>query len=454
MRRALQSLPTGLEETYKRILYATTCEDTEILRKMLRWLSFSTKKLTHQELLEAIAIQPYAPHIDEDSRLVSLEDLLHIGNNMIRLIDGDRVILAHLSVRDFLVSRALETSDTRAAYFSLVPPRSHAELAADCLTYLLFTELQAGPCKSSDDYMQRLRKLPLLKYAANAWAYHFKAADVDQTLSTVALTLFLPESPLAFMSWIQVIHTGTDSNFKWNVYPSHATGLYYAASFGLLDIVRYIMDMECYRIDLDAPGSRFGGTALHAAAIREHFDVMRVLLNAGANPSKGDFDNVTPLHSLASQGCVEGCKILLEFGAETHVRDLMSHETPLEWARNSGRLSVALLLESAGSKFQKSESFLSSGSLSSWPAQSTPDESTTSSSSSEAHGFQSKILETGELTVWKPVPSFFPDHYEKRSGLSGSTLLGFTIGNTVTLLQPATGYDLCLEGGIEVIANW
>lgn len=40
-----------------------------------------------------------------------------------------------------------------------------------------------------------------------------------------------------------------------------------------------------------------------------------------------------------------------------------------------------------------------------------------------------------EVAIWKPVPGFFPDHYETRSGLASSIVLGFSIGQEVTLLQ-------------------
>ena len=80
-----------------------------------------------------------------------------------------------------------------------------------------------------------------------------------------------------------------DYNVKWDVYPRHATSLYYAASFGLAEIVEALIGTGA---ELNAPGSRFGGTALHAAALREHIPVMKLLLEAGSDPGRADFNHV------------------------------------------------------------------------------------------------------------------------------------------------------------------
>ncbi|KAJ4421544.1 hypothetical protein N0V82_003682 [Gnomoniopsis sp. IMI 355080] len=437
VRKALASLPAGLHDTYRRILDNVSREDSELLRKMLVWLCFCTKGLSQQELREAIAIQHNASSIDEESQLRSTEDILELGNSLISVAQTqNQVVLAHLSVRDYLLSDSLQR-DSRVGHFALAPRQSHTQLATDCLTYLFFEELSSGPCESADDYMERLGKMPFLKHAANAWSYHLRAAEVNEDLFSLVLRLFLPESRSTFMSWIQVINTGSDSNFKWNIYPRHATSLYYAASFGLRDVLTYLLEQGMEPKDLNAPGSRFGGTALHAAALREHLEVMEDLIKAGANPSTADFNGVSPLHSAASQGSVEATRILLRFGAATDARDSMMNATPLEWARKSGRLNVVLLLEAADAKLTDSDSSTSFSSL----GQSTPKTSTRSSSSTSQLKEASAITEDG-ITVWKPVAGFFPDYYEKRSGLTSSIVLGFAIGSETTTLYSKLDLNL------------
>lgn len=135
---------------------------------------------------------------------------------------------------------------------------------------LFFKELARSPCKNGDDYMERLRKMPLLKNAAYSWSYNLREAKIAEDLSAPVLKLFLPESCSTFISWLQISHTGTDINFKWDIHPTrHATSLYYAASFSLEIFVKYFLDMGMEPRDLKPPPpeSRLGGTALHAAAI-------------------------------------------------------------------------------------------------------------------------------------------------------------------------------------------
>lgn len=87
-------------------------------------------------------------------------------------------------------------------------------------------------------------------------------------------------------------------------------------------------------IDINAPGSRFGGTALHGATLREHTGIMKELLEAGANPSQADFNLITPLHTASRIGNGQVVKLLLDYGASKTVPDSLG-ETPYDWAIKS-----------------------------------------------------------------------------------------------------------------------
>lgn len=79
VRRALASLPQGLDETYNRILLQIPETDEDLFRKLLVWLAFSFLPLTLEELWEAIAIEPGSSSIDDESRLRSPHDLVALG---------------------------------------------------------------------------------------------------------------------------------------------------------------------------------------------------------------------------------------------------------------------------------------------------------------------------------------------------------------------------------------
>jgi hypothetical protein len=68
------------------------------------WLAFSFLPLTLEQLWEAVAIEFGTLEIDDDSRLQSPQDLLSLGHSLISVNSDGHVCLAHLSVRDHLLS--------------------------------------------------------------------------------------------------------------------------------------------------------------------------------------------------------------------------------------------------------------------------------------------------------------------------------------------------------------
>jgi hypothetical protein len=387
---ALDELPEGLNETYERILMKIPNSDTEIFRKVLTWLAFAVLPLTLGELHEAVAIEPGSDCLDEESCLSRPQDILSLGNGLIDVSEDGHVRLAHLSVRDYLLSVDVWKNDALSR-FALGKADANKKLAISCLTYLSFRDLTTGPKDNFDAYIDRIARHPLLKYASTAWTYHVRASEPDSELNTMILDFFSASSRGKFMSWVQVLNA--DYHFKWDLYPKHATSMYYAASFGLAETVTSLISGGH---DIDAPGSRFGGTALHAAVLRHHVPVMKILLDAGASPSKADLNKVTPLHTAVTHGNMEVIKMLLEYSASKDAIDGMG-ETPYDWASKAGQAEVLKLLQGNEVKGE--------GSISS-----------PSSPSSDS-------------VVWRRTVPYFPDFYGRRSGLDSSIILKVEVGD-------------------------
>ncbi|OHF03171.1 hypothetical protein CORC01_01555 [Colletotrichum orchidophilum] len=422
IKRSLQKLPNGLDETYSRLLMKVPPSDVPLVQKTLTWLAFSPVPITLHELWEALAIEKGNDIIDDESRLRSPQDILMIGKSLITVSMDGHVMLSHLSVRDYLVSAEIAKS-SETAKFSLRAEPSHRELAQDCLTYLLLSPLSSGPSGTQKDYLSRLKQLPLLKYATKYWFYHARNADYSEETQDLAMRFFSEAARQNFMSWVQVFNA--DAPFKWDVYPRHATSLYYASSLGLDEVVESLLQSATKEM-INAPGSRFGGTALHAAAIREHVTIIKRLIIAGADPAKQDFNGVAPLHSAASQGSLDVIRVLLSNGAPIDVKDGMDGTTPVEWARLSGHENAAsLLLNGLGERTSSFSSF-----------------SESPSSTRESRTTQSSLTpEVPQVELWQPGVGFFPDYYEKRSGLDSSLVLSITIGEEIAqvggeFLQP------------------
>ena len=89
--------------------------------------------------------------------------------------------------------------------------------------------------------------------------------------------------------------------------------------------------------------NRFGETPLFRASWLGQVEIVRALLQGGANPNKTDCKGSTPL---SFTSCVRTVKVLLEAGADPNAADCFGN-TPLH-ASWSSELTVAMVLHQAG----------------------------------------------------------------------------------------------------------
>lgn len=80
-------------------------------------------------------------------------------------------------------------------------------------------------------------------------------------------------------------------------------------------------------------------TALTAAAFYGKADMIRLLLNMGADPNgypesdSGFHSHATPLHQAVQSGSLEAVKLLVDAGARLDAVDKIYNGTPLDWAQ-------------------------------------------------------------------------------------------------------------------------
>lgn len=281
VRKALGSLPPTLDKTYEDMLLRIDGEeDMDLTRQILQILAFSLRPLRLHEVCTALQITPGMPALDESKCLNNPKDLLSICGSLLKCSGKTgKVTLAHHSVLTYL------TSDLRGkvARFRLSEKEAHRELALLSLSYLSYEAFSTDPSELPNNGQGLYEEFDFLDYAVQMWPLHIQAAgDLPDELWTVLRSFLLSAESgrQNFIAWVQLL-IPQSSNAK------STPPLYYASSFGLTTAVRYLLEMN---VDIEARGGRGGATSINIAAFRGHLDVVKLLLEHGADPLKPDIE--------------------------------------------------------------------------------------------------------------------------------------------------------------------
>ena len=376
IRKALNELPTTLDETYERALQEIPKEKREHAHRLFQCLVVAIRPLRAEELAELFAIefdQDGGPSLKEDWRPESPEDaVLSACSTLIAVIEneGSKIVqFSHFSVKEFLTSDRLRTSSMDHYHIPLVA--AHTILARACLTVLL--QLDENVDK------RRLKTFPLAFYAAKHWVDHAKYEEVASRIQGSMEELFNPSKPyLPAWAWIHDIDSyrvrETIDDLEERPERPEATALYYAALCGFNGLVNYLIithgedvhakcgnrgsplhaasykgNLDVVRlllahgVDINTTSDEIGSTPLHQASLSGEVDVTRLLLQHKANLGAKDGLLNTPLHNASIAGKTKVAELLLEHGADVNERN-WNQNTPLYKASEDGNLEVVQLL--------------------------------------------------------------------------------------------------------------
>ncbi|XP_030060978.1 inversin [Microcaecilia unicolor] len=119
------------------------------------------------------------------------------------------------------------------------------------------------------------------------------------------------------------------------------TAFMWAAGKGSEDVIRTMLNLK-HDFDLNM-ADKYGGTALHAAALSGHASTVKLLLDHGAQVDAADVMKHTPLFRGCEMGQREVIQTLIKGGARVDLVDQDGH-SPLHWAALRGNANVCQIL--------------------------------------------------------------------------------------------------------------
>ncbi|KAJ7174944.1 ankyrin repeat-containing domain protein [Mycena crocata] len=352
LRDTLATLPSDLKSTYDEVMTRINQQDEDernIARRTLIWVALSKRPLRPSELQEAVSVDPEARSLDPDN-LPDLDTILFVCGGLVVLNgEDDTISLIHYTTQNYL-------DNIQAQEF----PQASTYITSACITYLsfeTFSQKLEGPEIESLITRDLFRNHGLLDYAVKYCLKHARG-EPETNLRTFILS-FIADCAVwrHIWNWTHVIRVHKIS-------PS-ASRLRIAAFFHLGEICRYLIqnegpgavlqeaastgDTDVVRIllnngaDVNVDDSIYG-TAMHAALQSEYnYGVLQLLIEHGADVNADGGDHGSTLYAASHQGNYMSSRLLLEHGAKVNTEG-PNGETALYTAAYEGRNEIGRLL--------------------------------------------------------------------------------------------------------------
>jgi ankyrin repeat protein len=338
--RILEELPETLDETYERVLREINKANREHARRLLQCLTVALRPLRVEELAEVLAIDFNAPshggipQLNPNWRWADQHQaVLSTCSSLIAIVDDGNskvVQFSHFSVKEYLTSDRLAFSSADISQYHIVLEPAHTILAQACLGVLL----------RLDDHVNKdnVGNTPLAKYAAQYWVDHAGFEKVAAWIQD-AMEYFFDADKSHWAAWcrVQMIDKRWE-DFDFDNEMEDPFPLYYASLGGFYELVEHLVGKHPEHINAR------GGlmlTPLVAALGGNHFDVAELLHRNGADVDVRDRSENTPLRQASNVPDI--VRWLLNHGADVNAQGVHGY-TPLHFAASNGHLQVIPML--------------------------------------------------------------------------------------------------------------
>lgn len=126
-----------------------------------------------------------------------------------------------------------------------------------------------------------------------------------------------------------------------------ASEIHDAATNGELNHVKQLIESNQQLLNLH---DNDGRTPLHWACRGVHFEIIKYLVEMGADINATDANGMIPLHNVAARNHPEAVKFLIENGAHIDEQSIFDSGTPLHYAIQNGFINVVSILLDNGAR--------------------------------------------------------------------------------------------------------
>ncbi|KAF8148516.1 hypothetical protein K438DRAFT_1688730, partial [Mycena galopus ATCC 62051] len=341
------ALPADLFGIYSRFLTrAKDSQATVFIQAIFRWLVFSARQLTSDELADAIAFRLSDPEFDFSNADKSIynPDRRQGNSEIFNLLEGLIVIkndgsakqliaLAHSSVKDYLLSPQFQQEFGKI--IDLKINVSHNFIAQTCIRYLLlFADSKHAMTRDT------LPDYPIALYAAKYWFYHFQLCnDPDQEALVPSTMCLLEDGSSQHTALEELRHCipyGTSFWFRGGPISPLST----CSEMGYTEGARSLLIKHNVSVDL---ATKDGWTALHLAVEEGHLDIIWLLIQHNASVDLATKEGKTALYVALEKGHLEITRLLIEHNASVNLAT-KDGWTALHLASDEGHLDVVQLL--------------------------------------------------------------------------------------------------------------
>lgn len=356
--QALESLPDTLDETYRRILEGIPQIHLSNSIRILQFLTYTERPITIEEAVDILATTPESnPKFDKGNRMPNPQGILKFCMGLVTISEDEDegvIRLAHFSVKEYLAS----PGNKGPFGHELNEARAHESITQVLLAYMS----SLHDWKSwYDNEMGMIQSFPLAAYGARYWTEHARQAEQDDRIRESILEFY--ECQEAWFICISIYDPeGRDrfsGSFQDEVPEDTLPLLYVACMSGLQQVVKDLLLGDPDSIDVISNG--YYGSALRVACHYHHMNVVKILLDNGADVDlicgyDEDVNYSTALMTAIEEEHDDLVELLLEHGADPNVEGLYLEKDTLDEVK-----SCPLILASLKGSERWTSMLLSSG---------------------------------------------------------------------------------------------